>query len=109
MAERVSRGDVFLYQFAPPDKARPVVILTRDSIIRYLSSVAVAPITSTIRDAVSEVALNENDGMKKPCAVNLHSIVTVSQRRLGRRVAHLSSERMDEICRALRFALGCDA
>jgi hypothetical protein len=28
----------------------------------------------------SEVLLNEEDGMKAQCAVNLHNVVTVSQR-----------------------------
>ena len=108
MASRIARGDVRLYQFAPPDKRRPVVVLTRDSAIAYLSSVIVAPVTSKIRGVPSEVVLNEEDGMKAPCAVNLHNAVTVSQYRLGRRVAHLSSLRMREICAALRFSLGCD-
>jgi mRNA interferase MazF len=107
VASGVARGDVRLYQFAPPDKKRPVVVLTRDSAIAYLSTVTVAPITSTIRGVPSEVALNEEDGMKAPCAVNLHNAVTVSQNRLGRRVAQLSSLRMREICSALHFSLGC--
>jgi mRNA-degrading endonuclease toxin of MazEF toxin-antitoxin module len=47
--------------------------------------------------------------MKAPCSVNLHNAVTVSQQRLGRRVAQLSSTRMQEICAALRFSLGCDS
>lgn len=108
MASRVARGDVRLYQFAPPDKKRPVVVLTRGSAISYLSTVTVVPVTSTIRDVPSEVGLSEEDGMKSPCAVNLHNAVTVSQERLGRKVAHLSSLRMAEICAALRFSLGCD-
>ena len=108
MASRIARGDVRLYQFAPPDKRRPVVVLTRDSAIAYLSTVTVAPITSAIRGVPSEVVLDEEDGMKATCAVNLHNAVTISQDRLGRRVAHLSSLRMDEICAALRFSLGCD-
>ena len=108
MAGRVTRGDIRLYQFAPPDKKRPVVVLTRGSAIDYLSTVTVAPITSAIRGVPSEVVLNEEDGMKGPCAVNLHNAVTVSQNRLGRRVAQLSSLRMGEICAALRFSLGCD-
>ena len=108
VAARIARGDVRLYQFAPPDKNRPAVVLTRDSAIAYLSTVTVAPITSTIRGVPSEVVLNEEDGMKAPCSVNLHNAVTVSQQRLGRRVAQLSSTRMQEICAALRFSLGCD-
>ena len=108
MASKIVRGDVRLYQFAPPDKKRPVVVLTRNSAIEYLSTVTVAPITSTIRGVPSEVILDEEDGMKAPCAVNLHNAVTVSQERLGKRLAQLRSIRMNEICAALRFSLGCD-
>ena len=109
MAGKITRGDVRLYRFAAPDKQRPVVVLTRSSAIAYLSAVTVAPITSAIRGVPSEVALNEEDGMKAPCSVNLHHAITVSQDRLGKRVAQLSSMRMNEICAALRFSLGCDA
>lgn len=108
MAGRITRGDVRLYEFSPPDKRRPVVVLTRSSAIQYLSAVTVAPITSTIRGVPSEVALSEEDGMKSACAVNLHNAITVSQNRLGKRVAQLSSARMRQICAALQFSLGCD-
>jgi mRNA interferase MazF len=109
LAGGIARGDVRLYQFAPPDKRRPVVVLTRDSAIGYLSTVTVAPITSTIRGVPSEVPLDEEDGMKGRCAVNLHNAVTVSQGRLGNRVARLGPQRMSEICSALRFSLGCES
>lgn len=108
MARGIARGDVRLYSFASPDKKRPVVVLTRDSSISYLSTVSVAPITSAIRGVPSEVVLSEDDGMKAPCAVNLHHTITISQERLGKRVARLSSVRMTEVCAALRFSLGCD-
>lgn len=109
MATGIVRGDVRLYSFAPPDKRRPVVVLTRDSAIAYLTTVTVAPVTTTIRGVPSEVLLNQEDGMKEPCAVNLHNPITVVQERLGKRVAQLSSLRMHQICAALRFSLGCDA
>src|SRR5512143_1684456 len=109
MASRIARGDVRLYRFAAPDKWRPVVVLTRDTALAYLSAVTVAPVTSTIRGVPSEVVLNEEDGMKSRCAVNLHNTITVSQQRLGRRVAQLSAARMNEVCAALRFSLGCDS
>src|ERR1700722_2228972 len=108
VAEGIARGDIRLYRFAPPDKPRPVVVLTRDSAVAYLATVTVAPVTSTIRGVPSEVALDEADGMKAPCAANLHNAVTVSQGRLGKRVARLSGQRLTEVCAALRFALGCD-
>ena len=107
MAGAIGRGEVRLYRFPRPDKQRPVVVLTRDSAISYLSAITVAPVTSTIRGVPSEVLLTEDDGMKERCAINLHNVVTVSKAHIGRRVAMLNSERMREICSALGFALGC--
>ena len=108
MAGPLERGGVRLVRFPRPDKERPVLVLTRASAIPYLSRVTVAPITSTIRGVPSEVALGPEDGMKHPCAVNLHNLVTVSRRALGGRVTELSPRRMSEVCAALAFALGCD-
>jgi mRNA interferase MazF len=107
LAGRLNRGDVHLCRFAPPDKQRPVLILTRNSALGHLSTATVAPISSTVRDVPSEVILDVDDGMKGRCAINLHNAVTVSQERLGRRVASLSNERMQQVCAALRFSLGC--
>ena len=109
MAGGVSRGDIRLYRFAAPDKTRPVLVLTRDSTISHLATITVAPITSTIRGVASEVVLDENDGLKARCVVNLHNTTTILQRLIGKRVAHLSALRMDHVCAALRYSLGCDA
>lgn len=108
MAGRLTRGDVYLCRFRPPDKERPVVLLTQDDVIRHLSTVTVAPITSTIRGVPSEVSLDADDGMKGRCAINLHNAVTIPQTWLVRRVSGLSPEKMREVCVALRFSLGCD-
>ncbi len=107
MARTLSRGDVCLCRFKPPDKQRPVVVLTRDSAIGHLATVTVAPITSTIRGVPSEVILDIADGMKGHCAANLHNVVTIAQVRLGPRIGNLSPVRMQEICAALRFSLAC--
>jgi mRNA interferase MazF len=107
VAGTLSRGDIRLCRFAPPDKQRPVLVLTRDSAIGHLATVTIAPITSTVRGVPSEVILDIDDGMKGRCAVNLHNAVTVAQKRLGRCVGALSAERMREVCAALGFSLGC--
>lgn len=107
MAGKVARGEVRLFRFPQPDKQRPVVILTRASIIDRLSRVTVAPITSTVRGVASEVVLGPEDGMKDTCAINLHNIVTVPKAGLGRRVAQLEAARLEQLCAAITFALGC--
>jgi mRNA interferase MazF len=99
---------VRLCRLPAPDKERPVLVLTRESAIPYLSRVTVAPITSTIRGVPSEVALGTEDGLRQPCAANLHNLVTVRQDALGRRLTQLGPARMRQVCASLAFALGCD-
>ncbi|MGH9412578.1 MAG: type II toxin-antitoxin system PemK/MazF family toxin [Terriglobales bacterium] len=107
MARGLARGDVRLYTYPAPDKRRPVLVLTSDYAIGFLALATVAPVTSSIRGVRSEVRLDEVDGMKAPCAVNLHNVTTVRQDRLGPCLTRLSRERMHEVCIALGFALGC--
>lgn len=102
------RGEVRWYEFQPPDKRRPILILTRDSIIPYLNEITVATITSTIRGIPSEVALNAGDGMPMECAINLDHLQTVPKSKIGKRITTLSVEKLSEIAPALCFALGLD-
>ena len=103
------RGEIRWFTFKAPDKRRPVLVLTRDSAIGFLSSLTVAPITSTIRDIPSEILLTPEDGLPTRCAANMDNIQTVPKHRLGPVISYLSSERMEEANRAIAFALGLDA
>ena len=71
MAGRVNRGEIWLFHFSAPDKRRPVLVLTRSQIIPFVSAVMVAPITSAIRGAPSEVLVGIDEGLKRDSAVNL--------------------------------------
>jgi len=102
----MKRGEIRWYKFSRPDKKRPVIILTRNSVLEYLGEVTVAPITSIIRDIPSEVSLGKEDGMPKSCAINLDHIQTVSKGKIGSVITTLSSEKMVELRSALLFALG---
>ena len=101
----MTRGEVRWYKFAPPDKHRPVLILTRDSAIAFLGQVTVAPITTTIRDIPTEVMLSRSDGLPQDCAVNLDHVQTVSRGKIGSVLTVLSSRQMDQVRAALLFAL----
>lgn len=70
----MNRGDVRWHNFRPPDKRRPVLVLTRDSAIPYLNDVTVAPVTTRIRGIPSEVLLGKEDGMPEDCAINFDHI-----------------------------------
>jgi len=101
----MKRGEVRWYKFKHPDKKRPVVILTRNSILEYLGEVTIAPVTSTIRDIPSEVILSQRDGMHDDCAVNCDHIQTVSKSNVGSMITSLSKEKLSEIRNAINFAL----
>jgi mRNA interferase MazF len=108
VAGRLERGDVRLVRFSSPDKERPAVIVTRNSVLDYLNTATVVPVTSTIRNVPSEVRLDIDDGMKNACVANAHNLTTVRAELIGRRVARLSESKMREVCRAIAFSLGCD-
>ena len=108
MGAAVTQGDVYWYTFKDPDKRRPVLILTRNSAIPFLTSLTIAPITSTIRSIPTEVVLSQADGLFTDCAVNFDIIQTVHKAKIGGFIGHLSMQRMREVRKAVEFALGFD-
>lgn len=102
----MQHGEIRWFTFKPPDKTRPVVILTRNAILEYLSEVTVAPITTTIRHIPTEVILTEEDGMPHMCCVNLDHLQTVSKHHIGAYITRLNEEQLLRIKEALLFALG---
>jgi mRNA interferase MazF len=107
MARDIRRGEIWMFAFSAPDKRRPVLVLTRQEVIGLLHTVMVAPITSTMRGAPSEVAVGIAEGLKKESAVNLDHVQTVEQARLVRRLGHAGPAKMRDVCRALAIAAGC--
>ena len=101
----MKRGEVRWYKFKSPEKKRPVVILTRNSILEYLGEVTVAPVTSTIRDIPSEVLLSRQGGMPDDCAINCDHIQTVSKVKIGSLITTLSKEKLFQVRNAICFAL----
>jgi mRNA interferase MazF len=108
MAERLNRGEIWLLDLARPDKRRPVLILSRPSLIPLLHTVTVAAITSTLRGSPTEVALGIPEGLKQASCVNLCNLFTIHQKELRSFVGTVSREKMKEVCRALVIACACD-
>lgn len=100
-------GEIWRCQFAPPDKRRPAVVLTRPEALPHLRTAMVAPIVSTIRGISSEVIVGPEEGLKGISAVSLDNVQTVDQRQLRGYVGELSPTKMHEVCRALAVATGC--
>lgn len=104
----MKQGDIRWYTFKAPDKKRPVLVLTRSDVIDYLGEITVAPITTTIRDIPSEVALSTEDGMPKDCAINFDHIQTVQKGKLGALITTLPQNKMQFVKQAVVFAFGLE-
>jgi len=107
MARAVNRGEIWSYRFKSPDKRRPVLVLTRQEVIPLLHTVMVAPISSTIYGAPSEVVIGVDHGLKRPSAINLDHVQTVERARLAHYGGSVSPATMKAVCRALAVASGC--
>ena len=108
MARELNRGEIWSYRFAAPDKRRPVLVLSRQEVIGLLHTVMVAPITSTLRGAPSEVAIGIEAGLKHTSAINLDHVQTIEKARLTHYVGHVTADKMRAVCCALAIAAGCD-
>lgn len=103
-----ARGDVWWCEL-PEVSRRPVVVLSRDSVIPRLHRVLIGPCTTTIRHLPSEIVLEPGDDpIPLRSAVNLDSVESVSIATLVDRLGRLSDARMRDICSALAVAVHCD-
>jgi mRNA interferase MazF len=93
---------------ARPDKRRPVLVLSRPSLIDVLHTVTVAAVTSTLRGVPTEVLLGVDEGLKGPSCVSLCNVFTVRQTDLRTFVGSVSPSKMRTVCDALAIACGCD-
>ena len=101
----MKRGEIRWYQLKPPDKKRPVLIITRNSVLDYLGEVTIAPITTKIRNIPSEVHLLQDDGMPKDCVINFDHIQTVSKKKLGPLITTINQYKIKQVRKAISFAL----
>lgn len=108
MARDVSRGEIWLLKLPSPDRRRPVLVLSRPSLLTVLHTATVAAITSTLRGAPTEVTVGPEDGLKQISCVNLTNLFTVRKSELRNYVGSLNAEKMRAVCRALNIACGCD-
>ena len=99
------KGEVWWANLPSPIGKRPVVLLSRDEAYSIRNAVTVAEVTSTIRNIPVEVNLGKEDGLSKKCVINLDSIITIRQELLTEKITYLASEKIDQLNKAIKFAL----
>lgn len=102
----MNRGEIRWYTFRKPDKRRPVLLLTRSSVLPRLNEIIVVPVTRTIRGIDSEVVLTEADGMPATCALNLDHVSLAQRGRIETLITSLPDSRWPEVEEAMLIACG---
>ena len=90
------------------DKLRPVVVLTREIVRPHLSSVTIAPITSTVRGLSTEVPVGTRNGLSQECVVACDHITTIPVHSLGKQIGLLLEDQEQELTDAIHAAFELD-
>lgn len=90
------------------DKARPVLVLTRELVRPYLNAVTIAPITSTVRGLSTEVRVDRANGLEQPSVVNCDHVTTIPATALGPQIGSLLDGQEPDLTRALHAAFDLD-
>ena len=101
----MQKGDIWWADLPYPISRRPVVLLSRNEAYQVRNAVTVAEVISTIKDIPVEVLLGPEDGLPKKCAINLDTIITIRKNLLKEKITHLSSNKISEMDKAIKFAL----
>jgi mRNA interferase MazF len=101
----MNRGEVW---WARAEKRRPVVLCSRPAAYDVRSRVIVAPVTTLMRGGAVEVWIGREAGLPQAAVVNCDELVTMPKADLIEQAGVLSSAKVEELDRALRFALGLD-
>lgn len=101
---RMRQGSVVWAELPPPFGRRPVVIITRDSVVGRMNGLTVAPITRTIRNVETEVILHPADGLPTLCAISLDNIFTIPRAALEETITVLSRDKLLMVFAAIRRA-----
>lgn len=99
------KGEVWWANLPSPIGKKPIVLLSRDEAYPVRNAVTVAEVTSTIRNIPVEVNLGTEDGLPKKCVINLDTIITIRKELLIEKITDLTSEKIDEVNKAIKFAL----
>jgi len=86
------------------EKVRPVLILTRETVLATRALVTIAPITSTVHGLASELPVDHRNGLDKQCVVQCDNIRTIPSARLLRQAGFLLDWQEPLLSQAIRAA-----
>ena len=102
----VAQAELWLME-TPNKKRRPVLIVSRDDVIPVLNNVVVAPVTSTIRNIATCVAVGPSEGIDHDSVASFDNLAAVPKSVLTTRLGALGVDGRQQICSALDAMADC--
>lgn len=109
----IRRGEIWQVRFDPIEgsemgKTRPALVLQNDVGNRYAGTTIVAAITARVKElpTLVEIEPSKENGLRRPCAVNLSHLRTISRSRLVVRLGRLENAYLPAIEQAILISLG---
>lgn len=102
----VAQAEIWLMT-TPNQKVRPVLVVTRDEAIPVVNNVVVAPLTSTIREIPTCIAVGRDDGIDHDSVASFDNLAAVPKNVLSTRLGALGPDGRDRICAALAALADC--
>ena len=101
----MNRGDVWLIDLGGRVGTRPVVILTRQNVLRFLNKATVAEITTKGKGYPTEIFINQKANLPKPSFVQTENLHTVTKKKLGKFLGTLDQDTMAKVSQKVVLAL----
>ena len=90
----MNRGDIWQIDLGGRIGTRPVVILTRQNVLRHLNKVTVAEVTSRGKGYPAEVFIGQESNLARPSFVQADNLHTLPKARLQKRPGRLGPDTM---------------
>lgn len=91
----------------PNQKRRPVLVVSRDDVIPVLNNVVVAPVTSTVRNIPTCIAVGSAEGLDHESVASFDNLAAVPKSVLTTKLGELGVGGGRRICDALAAMANC--
>ena len=102
----VAQGEFWLLE-APSQKARPVLVVTRNQAIEALDAVVIAPVSSTERRIPTCMPVGPDEGLDHDSVASFDNLAVVPKSLLTARLGVLKPEGVHRMCAALNALADC--
>ena len=104
----MNRGDIWMVDLGGKAGKRPVVIITRQSVLAFLNKVSIAEITTKGKGYPTEIYVGQKANLPKSSFIQADNIHTIPKQKLVKYVGTLDTHTIEEVSKKIILALGLE-